>query len=92
MADAPEWWASASDVLVKRQEQSMEKLLVPIRKDVETIKGDVGKLQTLHASLDQRVAALEMGTSAGSDFKPTYVEIRGLCEFANSVCRFWEGM
>ena len=62
----------------------MEKLLVPIRKDVETIKSDVGKLQTQHSSLDQRVAALEKGTTVGSEFKPTYLELRGFCEFANS--------
>ena len=61
----------------------MEKLLAPIRKDVVTMKGDITQLKENQSSLEVRVAALETGGQV--EFKPTYLEVRGFCDFASST-------
>ena len=63
----------------------MQELLTPIKRDVETVKSDVKALQNSHSSLESRVVALESGVQPRSaEWKPTYVEIQGFCEFAEA--------
>ena len=81
--EPPAWWAGASQQLVKDQTSNLEKVLAPIKKDVESIKGDVVILKKGQEDLEARVQALEEGRQQGGseEWMPKFVEIMGSCKF-----------
>ena len=80
-SEPPAWWAKASSDLVKQQEQSIEKALGPMRKDVSDMKRDIGQLREGHNNLEQRVTRLEEGGACTQAWKPNFVDIVGFCKF-----------
>ena len=70
--------------ITEEQEKTLEKVLGPLRKDVEEVKVDIRSLKDGQNSLEARVMALETGQSAGGGddgWKPKYVDICGFCKF-----------
>ena len=78
---APQWATSMQLAIVEANKLELRKELGPLKKDIGDCKERLTNVESKQDQMDKRLKSLENGLQSSSSFNPSYVDIKGWCDY-----------